>query len=369
VANNNCPGTFLGSLDFRQPSVTPGLDVEQTGQLRPMRTQELSFGYEKQLNNVMAFSLRYVHKQLNRAIDDIGDLCPASICGAGAESYIIANPGEGLVTQFDISTGAAQFKPQYPGGVFPANAVLITMPKATRFYNGVEARVEKRLSNNWMLTGSYLWSRDNGNYSGLSSSDENGRDNPNNSRDFDYPAMSFDQTGKVLNGVFDTDRTHQVKVQALYEFKFGTSVGVNQYAESGTPLTRQVPIIPNDNYPIRYLGRASDGRTPFFTQSDLYVQHMMKVGGSKRLVFSLNVLNLWDQRTAVNKVTTMRRTGGIPSAPGFYNEADFYAGKLNFDQLISAAVAQGRMTLNPQFLMVNSYQDPIAARVGVKFTF
>ena len=232
-----------------------------------------------------------------------------------------------------------------------------------------KARLEKRLSSNWYAVGSYLWSRDAGLYSGLSSSDENGRDNPNNSRDFDYPSMSFDQHAHVLDGVLDTDRTHQIKIGALYEFKFGTSVGVNQYAESGTPLTRQVPIIPGDNYPIRYLGRGSEGRTPFFTQTDLYAQHSLKVGGNRRLILSINVLNLWDQRTAVNKVTTMRRTGAIPNAPGYYQEAAFYAGQLNFDQLIQKAVASGAMTLNPQFLMVNSYQDPIAARFGVKFTF
>jgi outer membrane receptor protein involved in Fe transport len=363
VVKNTCPGTFIQSTDFRAVSVEPGLDVEQPGQLKPMRTQELSFGYEKQLNNVMALTLRYVHKQLNRAIDDIGDL------NAAGEAYIIANPGEGLVSQADISTGTSIFRPQYPGAVFPSTAVLITQPKASRKYDGVEASLQKRLSNNWQLMGSYLYSKDRGNYSGLSSSDENGRDNPNNSRDFDYPAMTWDQTGHVIDGVFDTDRTHQIKLQGLYEFKFGTSVGVNQYAQSGTPLTRQVPIISPSNYPIRYLGRDSDGRTPFYTQTDLYVQHMVKVGGAKRLIVSLNVLNLWDQRTAVNKVTTMRRTGAIPNQPGYYQEAAFYAGQLNFDQLIQKAVANGFMTLNPQFLMVNQYQDPIQARVGVKFTF
>jgi hypothetical protein len=84
---------------------------------------------------------------------------------------------------------------------------------------------------------------------------------------------------------------------------------------------------------------------------------------------SANVLNLFDQRTAINKVSTMRRTGAIPLGAGFYTEAGFYAGQLNFDQLIAAAVAANRMTLNPQFLMVNSYQAPIVARFGVKFTF
>ena len=353
----NCPGTFIQSVDFRAPSVQPGLDVQQN--LKPMKSQELSFGFEHQLSNVTAMSIRYVHKQLDRAIDDIGDLV------AGNEAYIIANPGEGLVDVFDIATGTSVFKPQG----FSANPVLITMPKATRYYNSVEFAFDKRLSDNWMFHGSYMWSRDNGNYSGLSSSDENGRANPNNSRDFDYPSMSFDQKGKVLDGVLDTDRTHQVKMQALYQFKFGTSVGANEWLATGTPLTRQVPIISPDNYPIRYLGRGSDGRTPFYSNTDLFVQHGFKMGGNRRIELSMNVLNLFNQRTVINKVTTMRRTGAIPLGPGYYTEADFYAGKLNFDDLIAKAVAAGKMTLNPQFLMANVYQAPIQARFGVRFSF
>jgi hypothetical protein len=65
----------------------------------------------------------------------------------------------------------------------------------------------------------------------------------------------------------------------------------------------------------------------------------------------------------------MRRTGGIPLGTGFYTESAFYAGQLNFDDLIAKSVAAGRMTLNPQFLMDNAYQDPIQARFGIKFLF
>jgi len=255
------------------------------------------------------------------------------------------------------------------GGKAPPNAQLITMPTATRDYNSVEGAIEKRFSNSWYLRASYTWSRDAGNYSGLSSSDENGRDNPNNSRDFDYPSMSFDQTGHVLDGVFDTDRTHVIKINGIYQFHWGTSVGVNEYAASGTPITRQVPVVTGSNYPIRYLGRNSEGRTPFFSQTDLYVQHSFKVMGSRSLQLSMNVLNLFDQRTVVNRVSTVRRSGVIPNAPGYYQEAAFYAGQLNFDQLITKAVADGLMTLNPQFGMANAYQAPILARFGVRFTF
>lgn len=369
-----CPGTFISSVNFRLPSQTPGLDVEQQGTLKPMRSQELSFGFERELNPHLATTIRFVHKQLDRAIDDIGDLV-----GAGDEAYIIANPGEGLVAKYDISTGTSLFAPQ------GATNLTQTMPKATRNYNSLEFGVTKLMGNNWTFHGSYMWSRDAGNYSGLSSSDEvvagggrnfstnastpTGRDNPNNSRDFDYPSMSFDGTGKVLDGVLDTDRTHQVKAQALYVFKWGTSVGLNAYLMSGTPITRQVPIISPDNYPIRYLGRGSEGRTPVFSQADLFVAHTIKMGGRRSLELSANVLNLFDQRAVTNQVGTMRRTGAIPLGPGSYTEAQFYAGQLNFDQLIAKSVADGQMTLNPQFGMASFYQAPIQARFAVKFRF
>ena len=363
---STCPGGLLhDAVDFRQPSVKPGQDVAPPGSIRPMRTQELSFGFEHQLSPTLATTVRYVRKNLDRAIDDIGDLDQT-----GNEAYIIANPGEGLVDVFDISTGASIFKPQYPGGVFPANAQLIAMPKAKRLYNSVEGRLEKRLSNGWMAVGSYTWSRDEGNYSGLSSSDEPGRTNPNNSRDYDYPVMAFNGDGTVQEGVLDTDRTHQIKLQALYLAKWGTSFGVNEFAASGLPVTRQVPVIAGHAYPVRYAGRNSDGRTPFFTQTDLFVQHGFKVGGGRELQLQANVLNLFDQRTVNSKVTTMRRgSGAIPLAPGYYTEAEFYAGHLNFDDLIAKSVANGFMLLNPQFLMANGYQAPIALRIGARFTF
>ena len=358
-----CPGTFIQSANFRLPSQTPGLDIENPGTLKPMKSQELSFGFEHQINPRLAATARYVHKQLDRAIDDIGDLVGTD------ESYIIANPGEGLVTQFDISTGGAVFLPQEPGGKFPANAVLITMPTATRWYNAVELGMRKQVSNNWFGSIYYTWSKDTGNYSGLSSSDENGRTAPNNARDFDYPSMSFDQTGKVLDGVLDTDRTHSFKIAGSYMFNFGTSVGFFQQLASGTPITRQVPINSSSGYPIRYLGRGSDGRTPFFSQTDFYAQHDFKMGGARRLQLSMNVFNLFNQRTVTNRVSTVRRTGAIPAQAGYYTEKEFYAGQLNFQQLIDKSVANGFMTLNPQFLMDSGYQSPIVARFGVKFLF
>ena len=82
---------------------------------------------------------------------------------------------------------------------------------------------------------------------------------------------------------------------------------MNQYIASGLPVSREIGIFPTSNYPVNYLGRGSDGRTPTFSQTDLFVQHTFKVGGNKGLQLSLNVLNLFNQDTAVGKYSTYQK--------------------------------------------------------------
>jgi hypothetical protein len=329
-----CPGTQIrGPIDFRLPSVTPGVDIEPN--LKPMRSQEATIGFEHQFNNVMAGSARYVHKQLDRAIEDTGFLT-----ADGSEGYVVANPGEGI-------TSLAFVNPN------------INLPKARRNYDGVEFALEKRFANNWFARATYLWSRLDGNYPGLSQSDENGRADPNVGRTFDFPLMMFTQDGTPSYGRLPTDRPHQVKVQAIYQFRFGTTVGANEYLQSGIPVTREMAVLPPNNYPVQYLGRGNDGRTDPFVQTDVYAQHEIKLGG-RALQFNVTVLNLFNTRNANNVFSTVQAVNGIT-----FDQAQFYTSGFDFDQL---AAAQG-VARDPRFLQNSGFQTPIQARFGVTFRF
>ena len=55
-----------------------------------MRQTEFTAGLEHELNSSLSLSLRYVHKTIDRAIEDIGVIVP----GIG-EVFYIGNPGEG----------------------------------------------------------------------------------------------------------------------------------------------------------------------------------------------------------------------------------------------------------------------------------
>ena len=182
---------------------------------------------------------------------------------------------------------------------------------------------------------------------------------------FDYPIEQFDGHGQPLYGVLPTDHTHQAKAQFLYQLPFGTSVGLNEYVLSGVPISRAIQVITGHNYPLYYLGRGSDGRTPTYSRTDLYVQHEFRLSGGKRFQLSANVLNLFDQRVAVNRFNNMRRTG----AGLAINETAFYAGQVNVQSLIDAQVAAGALSLDPRFLKNSAFEDPLQARFGIKFLF
>ena len=89
-----CPGRNItggaGYIDYRQPSL--GEDAIDPN-LKPMKSAGSIAGVEHQLNDVMAVGVRYVHKQIDRAVEDTG-----FITADGHEGYVIANPGEGLTT-------------------------------------------------------------------------------------------------------------------------------------------------------------------------------------------------------------------------------------------------------------------------------
>ncbi len=342
--NPVCPaGQLIEKIDRRHPSNDPD-DPTIDPNLKPMESNEITLGIQHELNSRMSLGFRIVHKELERTIEDVGVLVPNV-----GEVFYIANPGEGIARNI-------------LGPEFPAQ------PRAEREYDGYELEFTKRLSNSWSLHATYLYSRLWGNYSGLASSDEvsgyaadsalfgTARTAPNVNRYFDALQQSFDQNGNPVYGRLSTDRPHQFKAQALYNFGFGTAVGVNQYVASGTPISREVDVSPG--LPFFPEGRGSLGRTPTLTQTDLYLQHRFDIGDRYGLELSLNVINLFDEDT-VRVVWNNQNTEDLP-----LTEEEFFAG-FDADQLI----AENDIPLDPRFGMDEVLQSRREVRIGAKLTF
>jgi hypothetical protein len=326
-----CPGQLIiGPVNPAENAETP-VDPD----LEPMKLQEATVGVEHQLRPNLSVAARYVHKQLDRAVEDIG-----ARDASYSEVFVYGNPGYGI----------AEFA--YPD---------VPLPKARRDYDAVELSVRKLLSDGWSLNASYVWSRLYGNMSGLSQSDEEGRVAPNVGRVYDYPAMMFDEQGQPVYGPLATDRPHQFKAFATYAWRFGLTASVFQFVGSGLPITREADILPPNLYPMMYRGRLSDGRTPVLSQTDVYLQQEFRLSSRARLSVGLGVTNLFNQDAVISVwPTETEYPYGID-----FDEADLYAGRLDLAQL---AVEQ-RVPRDMAFLWPQAYQAPRSAKAIVKVIF
>ena len=66
-------------------------------------------------------------------------------------------------------------------------------------------------------------------------------------------------------------------------------------------MSRLAFVMPGFTYPVMYLGRMSDGRTPALSQSDMYVQKEFLLRDRYRLAVGFTVTNLFNQATVTSK--------------------------------------------------------------------
>ena len=333
-----CPGgRFIEAFDQRH-NAAEDLDQFVEPDLKPLEQREFQVGAQREFSwgNTMGgvvLGARYVHKNLVRTIEDVG----VTVAGIGTQ-YYIANPGEGITLSLS--------DPAFP-----------TFPEAQRDYDALELSLERRFANNWGLFASYTLSRLYGNYSGLASSDENGRTSPNVNRFFDGLENSFDRSANYVYGRLGTDRPHQFKAQFTYRTNWNFNVGVNQRIASGIPMSEEgdtpggIPFFP--------YGRGSMGRTDVLFNTDLQLTQGIRLGGRQLVEFGVTVLNLWD-RDAVTRVDNVRMLTGLP-----ITQEQFFTGGYDYE----AELAADPSLLNLKFGQPNQFQAPREVRFTLRYTF
>jgi len=89
-------------------------------------------------------------------------------------------------------------------------------------------------------------------------------------------------------GRLNTDRPHQIKLTAAYQFPTRTMVAGAWRAASGIPISRTANMV--SSTPVFYRGRMSDGRAPWLNVLDLNVVQDIPLGRGLRGQIGLNVL-------------------------------------------------------------------------------
>jgi hypothetical protein len=331
-----CPGgTFVEAFDQRH-NAAEDLDQFVEPDLKPMEEHELQFGATREFNwgrvGGVVLGARYVRKNLVRTIEDVG----VNVVGVGTQ-YYIANPGEGITLSLN--------DPSIP-----------PFAKAEREYNGLELTVDRRFANNWAFFASYTLSRLYGNYSGLASSDENGRTSPNVNRFFDAIENQFDRNAQLVFGRLGTDRPHALKAQAMYRTNWNTTFGLTQRIASGIPISEEgqtpggIPFFP--------YGRGNLGRTDVEFNTDLSVNQDIRLANTG-LQLGVTVLNLFD-RDSVTRLDNTRMVSALP-----ITQEQFFTGGYDYEGLLAADPS----LTDAKFRQANQFQGPREIRFTVKFTF
>jgi Carboxypeptidase regulatory-like domain len=302
--------------------------------VKPYRQHELVAGWDYQISRTLAFEARYDRRRLDHVIED------ASLADPNVfEVYTVVNPGEGMNKTIDgyanylQSLGAAFGIPGYTfnsGNNFGTCPQCPNNPKAVRDYDGLELRVTKMQSRGWSGMFSYTWSRLWGNYTGLTTTDQidggnTGRDSPDTTRSFDEPFFYFGANGKLNNGPLPTDRPNTFKGNAYYRMPWKgntntTSFGIFSYAYQGSPVSSYVDLgLASYGEPLEStylfgrgewsnitgtegnltLGNPTFRRTPWYYQSDINLNHEIKVNKNNEhqlLTFTATIPNLFNER-------------------------------------------------------------------------
>ena len=361
-------GNNFNVTDFRTVSNDP-TNNRIDPNLKAFRQSEYTGGTEYQLRRDTTFSARYTHKQVDRAIEDIG------YHNAGDdEEYFIGNPGFGVCAK----PACGRYAVNIPGG----NAA-----KAIRKYDALEVRLNKRLSNNYFFDGSYTYSRLFGNYAGLASSDEAqrgggaGRNSPNVNRNFDLPFIGYTADGKPDDGRLPTDRPHLLKVNTGYSYNwFGSKTNLTEafaffQVGSGTPVTSRARVAFVSGQILTKRGDL--GRTDVLSQTDMGIRHTYKFGNDGRyaIAFQVNVLNLFNQETELSRRETITRLNVPISTFGCANlicvDQGFFNGAVTSAKILTYANGVTGTTTNrdARYNRAQLYQDPRAIRFGFNFSF
>jgi hypothetical protein len=350
---SGCPGRFIEQNDLRHVSNDAGNNLVDPD-LKPYKTQEFVLGLDHELTRLVSVGIRYVHKWVNSAIEDVG----LQVVGIG-EVFYIANPGHGL-------------------GAYPLGREFPRSPLPVRDYDALEFDFNRRYANGWSLSGNLTFSRLYGNYSGLSNStSESNRNSPNVTRLWDGLFMGFtekgcpaitDCTGLENYGRISTDRPFQFKLLGTYLLPWGTSVGVSFLAQSGNLQTSTVTY---KAVPVMVYGPGDLGRTDTYTNTDLNVSQTFTLPKKLRMTVQLNLSNLFDQGFVTAVFTEPWRDPLV-----LEGDACTYCGGPFFAGFNTRAVMAARNAANPgtgrtdaRFNLPSGFRGPRTARIYLKLQF
>lgn len=312
-------GATLGSRLTLSDGKTPDPKTVVDPDIKPMHQDELILGFQKALASNWSVGVKYTHRKLRDAMDDIcNDEGPAAwavkngytqaqadAIGAAIGHCFLYNAGRDLKANIDLN-GTGQLTTL----TIPASA--LQMPEPERLYDAIEISFERAWDKKWSFQGSYVYARSRGNTEGYVKSDI-GQDDAGISQDFDYPGLMEGAYGDLPN-----DRQHTIKMFGSYALNNEWRIGGSLIARSGRPKncfgyyngTTDTVSIQYGSSSFYCNGvptpRGSQGRLDWSKEVNL--QATYTPGWQKGLTFTVDALNIFNER-GVRAINEQGETG------------------------------------------------------------
>jgi outer membrane receptor protein involved in Fe transport len=271
-------------------SATSGTTIDPN--LKSPYTDELNVGIERELFKDIKLGVRYIRKWDRNLLEDT-DLNGLNIDALmrGDNIFTVWTNWE-PVTAVDPYDGKTvtfytQIDPYVAGNYFVTNP-----PGADRDYKGLEVTLEKRFSNNWSLSASYVYAKS----TGLIGTDFD--DSWSGQPYFDNPNWHINR-----NGSFNLERRHQFRINALVRGPFGINLSAYYRMLAGRRYQREIRSqdlgldLAVDQ--TIYAETRGSRKYPDLNIIDLRVEKSFKLGTFRLTVFS-DIFNLFNINTATD---------------------------------------------------------------------
>ena len=265
---------FAANFAFESEFRASGNSFQPNPDVSPRHMDEFTLGFERQLSNVMGVGVRFISRDWSNFIDDI-----RTFNADGTLNRRVAN-----------------------------------IDSADRTYRGLELTVEKRFSNRWTASGSYTYSKSEGNHFGNDFTaledfeDATCRQTVDPGLPTTFPCSDI---AANLQGKATFDRPHMLKFSGAYVRPIGKvnlTTGLSGSAASKTTFTKQrtVSVLsPGTTAQFTtmtyfYEPRGSDRVNGMLFLLDLAVEATYRLTSTANFGMKFDIINIFNNEEKIN---------------------------------------------------------------------
>jgi hypothetical protein len=304
------------------------------------------------------FGIAGVYRNLGRVIEDMST--------DGGSTYMFGNPGSFDVNSLDsirdkINHTSDPVERARLEQTIGSLTRINEFPKPVRDIWQLQFRVDKKVSDHFMILATYVLSWAYGNYPGLITAN-NGQLDPNLSSQFDLPQLVVNRMGFLPQ-----DQRHRIKLSGFYKAAlkdyginspFSFTVGLSGGIQSGLPYETLGRDQFYGNDEVFLLPRGSGGRTPWTWSVDLNIGAGYEITEDMTAELFAALYNITNNQDPVAYDDSYTYDTVRPIVNGGKDQLDY-----------ARNMKGGPVTKNPNYGQPIAFQMPFSAQLGFRLKF